>query len=139
MIDANVVNNINLSFGRCLTSTIDGKAFLDTFYDNFLSSSSLVKARFANTDFTKQKFLLKQGLTMIIMFASNSPIAKSAIERLTLTHDHNHLNIDPSMYTYWVNSLMQSVKLHDKKYTPELEKEWRDVVALGINHMKSGY
>lgn len=139
MVDANVVNNINQSFGRCLTTNIDSKSFLDSFYDTFLVSHPSIKPRFANTDFTKQKFLLKQGLTMIIMFASNSPIAKSAIEKLTLSHDHKHLNIEPSMYAYWVDSLMHSVKLHDKKYTPELEKEWRQVVSLGINQMKAGY
>ena len=44
------------------------------------------------------------------MYSSGVGLAKTAIQQLALKHDRSHLNIDPGLYRFWIESLLRCVK-----------------------------
>lgn len=139
MFDANEITVVNNSYGRCLSNKVDNKTFLDAFYDAFLESGPQVKPLFANTDFSKQKNLLKQGLSMMIMVGSDSEFAKSMIAKLATRHDHTHLNISPDLYRLWEQSLLSTIEKFDNEFNPELKKVWFKFITHTTEIMKKAY
>jgi len=121
------------SFGRC---TVNQK-FLDRFYDIFLASHPDIKPMFEKTDFSKQKALLRSGISMMIMYEDGTQVAKMALDRLGHSHGKQGMNIAPKMYQYWIDSLVAAVKECDPQFSPALEKHWRDAMRRGINYMIS--
>ncbi|MDH4121869.1 MAG: globin [Deltaproteobacteria bacterium] len=126
---------VNESFGRCLMKP----DFFDRFYEVFLSSNPVIKGYFKNTDFTKQKQLLRQGLSAALLYARGSGSAKFLVDNITKTHSRHQLNITPGLYPYWIDSLIKVVEDCDPKFTPELEKEWRQTIAIVVDQIKGGY
>jgi hypothetical protein len=55
----------------------------------------------------KQKHLLKQELTMLVMFKRGFGLAKNSIQQLASNHDRNHLNIDLGWYRLWLEVLLR--------------------------------
>ncbi|MTI39215.1 globin domain-containing protein [Fulvivirga lutimaris] len=131
----NQVEIVQKSYGRCL-STGD---VLQTFYDYFLSSSPAVKEKFKNTDFDNQKKLLKHGVNLMIMFASDTFAGKSGLKRLQHSHNRHNLNIDPKYYDLWMTCLLKAVEKHDYKVDPEVMTSWEYVLGKGIKFIASGY
>ncbi len=129
------VDEVRQSYGRALR----GGAFLDDFYKEFLASSPEIKPMFAKTDFTKQKELLREGVSFLLMFCQDMPLAKVKIERLGTSHNRSHLNIRPDMYRFWIDSLMKTLKKHDPQFSEALDVQWRQVLNKGIEAMKSAY
>ncbi len=121
------------SFGRC---TVNPK-FLDRFYEIFLNSHPAIKPMFAKTDFTKQKAVLRTGISMMILYNEDAHVARMALDRLGHSHGKQGLNIDPKLYPYWLDSLVAAVKECDPQFSPLLEKHWRDAMRKGINYMIS--
>jgi len=130
---------VQQSLGRCLLNKSLGKDFLDAFYDELLVSDPRIKPMFVRTDMAKQKDLLKHGLSMLIMYSSGIGLAKTAIQQLSSKHDRTHLNIDPGLYRFWIQSLLRCVKKYDQKYEDGLGKAWNEVVEQGISVMKQAY
>lgn len=127
---------INVSFGRCC---VDQK-FFDRFYAIFLASNPDFGAMFANTDFDKQKALLRQGISMCLMFAAGgNPSAQTAVGRLRKSHSKNFLNIDPGYYRFRVYSLIKTVSEFDPNFNPEIEAVWREAIRKPVEYMQAGY
>ena len=129
------IKNVQASYGRALWD-LD---FLDKFYAIFLKSHPEIGTRFANTDFEKQKDLLRHGLMSVLMFAEGQPSARSCLQRISETHSRENMGINPDLYPHWVDSLMQAVAKSDPKFDQALEAEWRKVIAPAIELIKSGY
>ena len=66
-MDAAKIQLVQQSFGRCLLNKPGGKAFLDAFYEDFISADSRIKPLFARTEMAKQKGLLRKGLVKLVM------------------------------------------------------------------------
>ncbi|MDH4121870.1 MAG: globin [Deltaproteobacteria bacterium] len=128
-------SGVSTSFGRCLMKP----DFFDRFYDIFLASTPTVKEKFKNTDFSKQKQLLRQGLSASLLYAQGSGSAKFLVDNLRKTHAKDRLDIHPSMYPFWVDSLIKTVAESDPKFSPELEKEWRQTIAQVVDYISAGY
>ncbi len=128
-------DQVSQSFGRCCLSA----GFFDDFYDKFLQSSPRVRDKFKSTDMVKQKSLLREGITFMIMFYDGSGVAASKVNRLAASHSRGQLNIEPELYRFWLDALMKSVAQHDSKFTPQLEKVWRTVMGKGIAAISGGY
>lgn len=126
---------VQQSYGRCCV----GPKFFDDFYDAFVKTSPKIREKFTKTDFVKQKKLLRQSITFIIMFYTGSSMADNVVRDLGQSHSRKQLDIDPSLYTFWIESLVQTIKKSDPKFTPELEAAWRKVLDRGVNAMKSAY
>ena len=112
--------------------------FFDSFYKRFLSSSSEIALKFKNADLHRQKEMLRKSLLEITQFFvthSSSP----RMEQLASIHSKEKYDIRPSLYDNWLNSLLQTVRKFDPKYSPEVELAWRVVLAPGIEYMKFHY
>jgi hemoglobin-like flavoprotein len=128
------VARVQASYARCIASA----RFLDRFYDIFMAHPD-IKPLFAKTDMAKQKHLLRHGLSSVLMYAESDAMARSCLLRIQETHGRHKLNINPRLYPIWVDSLMRAIAEHDPRFGPELEGEWRDVIAPGIELIVSGY
>lgn len=120
---------VKINYGKCSIKP----DFFDRFYEHFLASHPNFKPMFANTDFSKQKELLKNSITYMIMFATGSGFAKGEIDRISVIHDDKHFNVKPEYYPFWVDALIKTLKEFDPEFSSELEQSWREVTQLGIN------
>lgn len=126
---------VQASYDRCLQD----ETFFDTFYDLFLKKSEEIPPMFANTDFRKQKQMVRISVRMMIRLGLGEPQTQQAIEKLGELHSSRDRDVRPELYELWLNALCESVKQHDPEYTPELEQKWRDTMKSGIDLMIEMY
>lgn len=131
------IEEIQKSYGRCLLANKDVSLF-DRFYDVFLESQPSFKQMFANTDFERQKRLLKAGVNMMLMYAKDNG-AVMGLNDIQKTHSHAYLNIKPELYGYWKNSLIKVIEEYDNQFNPVLKAHWNQALDQGIDYIKSGY
>ncbi|MCM8530369.1 MAG: hypothetical protein NE330_04345 [Lentisphaeraceae bacterium] len=129
------MQEIKISFGRCLTH---GDLFQE-FYNGFLKSDPCIAPMFANTDFDKQKGLLKQGLNLALMYADGNVIGQSGLRKIRKTHARNDMNIAPHLYPLWINSFLATVEKMDPQMTPQLLAKWRGALTVAVDYIKGGY
>lgn len=126
---------VQASYDRCL----EDETFFDTFYDLFLVKSPEIPPLFKDTDFRRQKQVVRVSVRMMIRLGLGEPQTVEAIEKLGELHSSRDRNIKPELYELWLNALCESVKQHDPEYTAELEQQWRDTMQHGIELMTSMY
>ncbi len=129
------IQRVQTSYGRALWDL----EFLDKFYAIFLESHPEIGVKFTNTDFDKQKGLLRHSLMSVLMFAEGQSSARSCLERIRDTHSRKKMAISPDLYPHWIDSLMQAVAKSDPKFDQGLEADWRKVIAPAIEFIRSGY
>jgi len=123
------------SFGRCSLK----KDFFEDFYDSFLNRSAEIKAMFAATDMVKQRQLLKNGISFMIMYAKKSPVGVAKMEQIAKLHDRQHFNVRPDLYRLWLDALLETVQRHDPEFTPEIKKSWIETMNIGLGLFKNLY
>ncbi len=126
---------VKQSYGRCATKS----NFIDLFYDEFLKSHPSIKPMFTQTDFKKQKELLRTGIAMLLAHVEGKPVGTMTLNRIGQSHDKNHMNIDPNLYQFWINSLVKTVKQCDPQYSPDLDRSWQKVLRAGVDHITAKY
>lgn len=134
-IDTEYLEKVALSYGHCCSKP----EFFETFYEIFLSKSPKIGEMFKNTKMTAQKEALRNGITFLISYAKGSKIAENKVNQLGESHKRDRLNVNPNMYPYWVDALMEAVKKTDSKHDAETEAAWRIVLSKGIETIKSQY
>lgn len=130
------MNNTDLvfqSYGRCCRNDV----FFVDFYDYFMSSSEVIKNRFAETDMAAQRHLLRSGIMQLILYSRGMSDRK--LRALGESHSRAHYDIKPEWYSLWLDSLMKTVRKHDPEYSPELEKAWIEVLTPGIDLIRGAY
>ena len=125
------------SLRRCLES----KDFLKRFYDLFLSSSPEVKEKFRDTDFERQRRVLRDSFFVMEMVSESSPDspAWANLRKLAIAHDRKHRDVRPELYDLWLECLIKAVSEFDPDYSPAIEKAWRKTMQTGIYHMQAAY
>ena len=135
-MDEKVIATFDQSLHRC----DNNPQFLDLFYERFLASSPKVRQRFENTDFAKQKRLLRASFYLILL-ASEDP--ENGPERylgyLATRHSASDLAIGSELYDLWLDSLLGTVKECDPEYSPEVEEAWEGMMGIGIDYMLRRY
>lgn len=129
------VDRVQQSLGRAV---INGDLF-QTFYDIFMDSHADVRPLFVDTDFEKQKHLLKQGVNLAILGAKGSSMGLRGIARIAESHNRHGLDIQPHLYRFWLRSFLEAVSRHDREYSPELEEAWREVLQATIDRITAAY
>lgn len=127
----------NDSLGRILDRN-GGDAFFKGFYECFISSSTEVKQKFANTDMDNQRRMLKSSFYHMLTFFVTKETEKNIVE-IARKHNMHHRDIHPELYDLWLECLIRTVKRHDSKFSDEVELAWRLVMANGITYMKFKY
>jgi hemoglobin-like flavoprotein len=128
-------SEVEKSFGRC---TVNPK-FLDRFYEIFLASHPTIGPMFAHTNMARQKGLLRAGLTMVVMHAQGNSFGTRSLDKIAESHSKKNWNINPSLYPFWVNSLIQTIREVAPQMSPALEAEWRKTLEAGVNYIAAGY
>lgn len=123
------------SYGRCCLA----ERFFDTFFDIFCASSKEVAQLFLNTDVVRQKRHLRDSLAFVIMFGMGRQFATEVVIDLAEKHSSRGLGIKPNLYGYWLDSLIQSIKIHDSDFSSELEDAWRIALGKAIERMQLAY
>lgn len=113
--------------------------FLDRFYAMFLESSETVAAKFAQTDFPRQKLVLAESLYTILSFARRRPVSEPALERIAQIHGRAGYDIRPELYDLWLECLLRSVRECDPLCSEDTESAWRAVLQSAIEFMKERY
>lgn len=126
---------VERSYGRCTLSA----GFFDDFYRNFFGSSPAIAPYFSKTDMTKQKQLLRAGISHMILAAKGNLISQNKIKQLGESHDRRHLNVKPELYSLWEQSLLKTVQAHDPQFNLVLQMAWHKVLLVGIEQIKSAY
>ena len=129
------ITEVKESYSRCCVNP----KFFDLFYANFLGSHPSIAPMFAKTDMTKQKSLLRQGVSMMFMHLSGNSDGTTGMDRIGESHSKKKMNIDPNLYGYWIDSLVKTVKACDEKFTPSLEAEWKTALRAGVDRIISFY
>ena len=135
-MDEKVIATFDESLRRCDTHP----KFLDIFYEKFLASSPKVREKFSNTDFARQKRLLRASFYMILLASEDEQHGPERyLKFLAAHHASNALNIGAQLYDLWLDSLLQAVKQCDPRYTTEVEEAWEEVMGVGIRYMLEHY
>ncbi len=127
--------SVEASYNRCL----EAGGFFNAFYDDFLLKSPDIPPMFKNTDFKKQKQMVRMSVRMMIRLGEGHPETVEAFKKLGERHSSRQLDIPREFYGLWLDSLCECVKQFDPEYSEELEQKWRDTVKPGIDMMVSMY
>lgn len=76
---------------------------------------------------------------MVIMHGQGNSFGTKSLDKIAESHCKKKWNISPSLYPFWVNSLMQAIKECDPQLTPAVEAEWRKVLKAGASYIAAGY
>lgn len=131
---SSITEIFNDSFERCTSQP----GFFEHFYAHFLATSPNIAALFKQTNFTRQKRLLKSSLLLLMMYYMELESPES-LHRVIEAHDRYHYNITPELYDQWLTCLLETVKAHDPYYDATVEAAWRAILEKGIVLFKQGY
>tara|TARA_B100000287_G_C20060707_1_gene554288 strand:- start:24 stop:452 length:429 start_codon:yes stop_codon:yes gene_type:complete len=136
-VDTTSVNSISQSYGRC----INQPKFFDTFYKKILDSNPKIAPMFSNTDFEKQKDLLRKSIIYVITYADkpNSHFAQQKLFEVGTIHSISNINVPPELYPYWSKSLIDTIAEFDPQFSLELEQQWYLVVEPALDLLASKY
>lgn len=126
------------SYWRTVSASRDGREFVDGFYDRFLATSDEIQAKFADTDFVKQKQVLMLSLAFMSAYAASGE-PNAVVQKIADSHGRSGHDIRPEFYDRWLDCLIDTVSEYDAQWSPELESAWRGTMAPGIAFMKAQY
>lgn len=130
---SNPIDRVHKSLKRCNRDP----RFLDLFYETFFNASPEIARKFADTDMHRQKRMVEASLYTSILAAENVPYAVSSIKKLG--EQHRHLDVQPSMYQLWLESLIQAIATCDDAFDADVEAAWRAVLNQSIDMMLAMY
>ncbi len=114
--------------------------FLDVFYGNFLSSSHEVAEKFAGTDFARQKELLHTSLRHLLLVARDPKQGPDPyLEEVAVRHGAGGLAVGAHLYDLWLDSLLETVRVCDPEWIPDMEAAWEEVMMVGIRYLCTNY
>lgn len=125
------IGHVVESYGRCCMQP----AFFDRFYEIFLASDPAIRPMFVRTNFAKQKSLLREGVSMLLMHVEGKSVGTTCLNRLAETHGPRRLNVTPRLYEHWITSLVTTVKQFDRECTAEIEADWRKALHAGVHYL----
>jgi hemoglobin-like flavoprotein len=130
------MNQHNLEiFKQSLRRVTSSPAFLDSFYDNFISQSEEIRELFSNRDMAQLKNKLLETLLMLAEAADGRPGLTLYLEMLGRIH--KRLNVNRRHFSMWEEALIVTVKQHDKQFDDNVLAAWLDVIDEVIETMCS--
>lgn len=121
------------SYGRCCRN----ERFFEAFYRTFREKSEEIRAMFENTDMAEQRRLLRAGISWLIMYSRGAPGTK--LQSLGESHNRHGYDVNPALYGYWVDALLETVEDFDPQFDSELGLQWREVLRPGIELISGAY
>lgn len=113
--------------------------FYASFYANFFKACPDARARFAKTNFEHQHKLLHHAIGMLLIYPKHQTDEPNLLSRLAKRHGRKDLDIPTAMYPPFVDAIIVTLRQCDGSFSDQLEKDWRDIMAVGIGYMQSKY
>ncbi len=113
-------------------------AFFDDFYRRFTGASEEVRQKFRHTDMEEQKKVLKKSLVYLLNYFATDNV-DDFLHNIAVRHSRRDLDIRPELYDLWLETLIETLADKDPKFSPQVERAWRIVLAPGIAYMRSIY
>lgn len=133
-------NSVKKSYGRCVFTRDAKEKFFTQFYDMFLNSHPAIGKKFSNTNFDKQIVMLKNAISMSIMYAEKQDeLAKDVLTKIRQSHSHQRYDVKPEYYSYWLDSLIATLRACDPNFNDTLEQHWREMMQITIDYLVEGY
>ena len=131
-MEAVTVNELFLdSLKRCTRS----KKFIPAFYSRFLSASDDISDKFRHTDFERQNRMLLRSLKLAALAADGQPEGLRDIRECAVSHDRQHLNIEPRLYNFWRSALIETSRQFDDQWDDDVEEAWLTILEHVITQM----
>ena len=121
------------SYSRCLRAP----DFFARFYERLMASDPAIPPMFAKTEFPKQHKLLQHGIGLLLSYAKRPD--QVLLDRIAARHSAGGIDVPPSMYHHFVESLLHAVREHDPRCTEDTQQAWREALEPGIEFMQSRY
>lgn len=135
-MDSRTIEVFDASLRRCDRDP----QFLDYFYDRFLASSPKVREKFADTDFARQKRLLRASFYLMLLAAENPKYGPERyLDHLAARHSRRGLDIGAELYDLWLDSLLRVVAECDPEWNEDVERAWEETMQIGIGFMLERY
>lgn len=113
--------------------------FFSAFYNRLFEVRPDTRPLFANTEFERQHKLLRHAIGLLLSFPEEADREPTILARLAERHSRRDLDVDPSLYPAFLESLIDTIKRYDPQYTPAVEQAWRVSLAKGLTYMQSRY
>ena len=128
-------DDVRLSLERCETYG----EFGEVFYEAFLNASQEIPHYFENTDFIRQRLVLRDSVKMMVERDVADPAMRAMLKQLGETHNRHNRNIPPFLYELWLNSVCATVRLLDPEWDERLDRQWRVRLRPGIQLITAAY
>lgn len=106
---------------------------MEDFYLEFFSADPRIAPLFAKTNMEKQREVLKNALTILMMFDHGSVIATGVLRDIGKTHGTRGLRITAELYGIWKDALLRVVARSDPQYSRDVEAAWRQSLQRSID------
>ena len=135
-VDSRTLDLFEKSLARCEVRP----DFLDLFYEKFIASSPEVAAKFVGTEFVRQKRALKASFHHLLLVANDRKQTPDAyLSDVARRHGSGQLRIGASLYDFWLDSLLATVKECDPEWSLEIDHAWEAVMMIGIHYLCRTY
>ncbi|MBI1311703.1 hypothetical protein GC176_10455 [bacterium] len=83
--------------------------------------------------------MLIQSLRLIGGATTGDSASLRELRERATTHDRHHLNIGASLYAFWKQALLATVRDFDSEIDEETERAWETILDHAIAHMIRSY
>ena len=127
----------NMSFWRALGTEVEGISFAQTAYEHFLTYPE-VEEKFRGRDPEKPKNMLRISITLASSYYfTGSP--DHMLKKFAEMHSSRDLDIEPHLYDYWRESVLEAVRAHDHECDEKVLDAWHHVLQPAIDFMRENY
>ncbi len=123
------------SLDRCTRRS----SFIPAFYERFISSSPVVREKFKDTSFDRQYGMLLRSLRISADATNGRPEALIEISDRAISHNREHLDIQPELYELWLDNLILTAEEFDEQWNEKIEHAWRTILGFVVKRMTAAY
>jgi hypothetical protein len=128
----------NRSYWLARGNTVNGVSFEDALFDNLLRSCPEVAQRILAGDMEAFRATLMLSIDNLARYYVNGK-PTTILQGVARRQSRGERNIEPRLYEFFLQALLQTVQRYDPKYDEEVGKAWEAVLRPGIEYMKRMY
>ncbi len=103
-----------------------------------MESNLVVGPYFAQTDFGRQRRVLRDSVYMMVTRDVEDPEFRTLLTRLGKTHGRHERNVLPELCELWLDSICRAAAALDPEWSDALEK-WRVRLRPGMQLVMAAY
>jgi hemoglobin-like flavoprotein len=129
-------HDLQQSYGRCLRD----HGFIDRFYETLLASDPRIPPMFARTDMGRQRVAMRRGVSVAILHAAGSTLARRSVEKMADVHGKaGHAPVPPYFHALWLESLLRVIADTDPEADATLLMRWRRAMGMVVDTFTRRY